>query len=95
MMHHHLRESVRNACGKAISPNTGLIESRTVRTSHHIRSSEYGIDVGKKVKVRKEHIIVDTLGLTMPVKVHATNIHDSVVAVETIKQLRYYFQDSR
>lgn len=29
---HHLRESVRKAFGKAISP----IDSRTVRTSHHI-----------------------------------------------------------
>ena len=29
---HHLRESVRKAFGKAISP----IDSKTVRTSHHI-----------------------------------------------------------
>jgi transposase len=28
-MMHHLRESVRNACGKAISSNTGLIDYRT------------------------------------------------------------------
>jgi hypothetical protein len=90
-MMHHLRESVCKSCGKAISSNTGLIDSRTVRTSHHIRSSEYGIDGGKNVKGRKEHIIVDTLGLPMSFKVHAANIHDIVVAVEPIKQLRYIF----
>ena len=54
-------------------------------------SSEYGIDGGKKVKGRKEHIIVDTPGLPMAVKVHAANIHDSVGAVQPIKQLQYIF----
>lgn len=88
---HHLRDSVRKAFGRAMSPSIGLIDSRSVRTSHHIDSSEYGIDGGKKVKGRKEHIIVDTLGLPMAVKVHAANIHDSVGAVQPIKQLRYLF----
>ena len=88
---HHLRDSVRKAFGRAMSPSIGLIDSRSVRTSHHIDSSEYGIDGGKKVKGRKEHIIVDTLGLPMAVKVHAANIHDSVGAVQPIKQLQYIF----
>ena len=88
---HHLRDSVRKAFGRAMSPSIGLIDSRSVRTSHHIGSSEYGIDGGKKVKGRKEHIIVDTLGLPMAVKVHAANIHDSIGAVQPIKQLQYIF----
>lgn len=88
---HHLRDAVRQAFGKSISPSIGLIDSRSVRTSHHIDSSEYGIDGGKKVKGRKEHIIVDTLGLPMAVNVHVANIHDSVGAVEPIKQLRWIF----
>lgn len=88
---YHLRESVRKAFGKAVNPSIGLIDSKSVRTSHHIDSSEYGIDGGKKVKDRKEHIIVDTLGLPMTVKVHAANIHDSVGAIEPIKQLLYIF----
>ena len=88
---HHLRDVVRKSCGKVISPSVCLIDSRSVSTSHHIDSSEYGIDGGKKVKGRKEHIIVDTLGLPMVAKVHAANIHDSVGAVTTIKQLRYSF----
>lgn len=77
--------------GKSISPSIGLIDSRSVRTSHHVASHERGIDGGKKVKGRKEHIIVDTLGLPMAAKVHAANIHDSVGAVKPIKQLRYIF----
>ena len=88
---HHLRAIVRKACGKSTSPSIGIIDSRSVRTSHHVDSSEYGIDGGKKIKGRKEHIVVDTLGLPMSVKVHAANIHDSVGAVSTIEQLRFLY----
>lgn len=55
---HHLRDSVREACGKAISPSIGLIDSRSVKTSHHIDSSEYGIDGGKKVKGRNILLLI-------------------------------------
>ena len=70
---HHLRDTVRKVSGKSISPSIGLIDSRSVRTSHHVASYERGIDGGKKVKGRKEHIIVGTLGLPMAAKVHAAN----------------------
>ena len=33
--------------------------------------------VGKKVKGRKRHIVVDTLGCLLAVVVHAANIHDT------------------
>ena len=90
-MMHHLRDTVRKACGKEISPSVGLIDSRSVRTFHHIDSSEYGIDGGNRVKGRMEHIVVDTLRLPMAVKIHAANIHDSVGAVDSITQLRFVF----
>lgn len=38
---HHLRDTVRQACGKQTSPSVGLIDSRSVRTSHHIDSIKY------------------------------------------------------
>ena len=88
---HHLLESVRKAFGKAISTGIGLIGSGSVRTSHHIDSRKYGMDGGKKVKGRKEHIFVNTLGLPMAATVHTANIHDRIGAVEPIKQLRYSF----
>ncbi|MDR0941151.1 MAG: IS5 family transposase [Bacteroidales bacterium] len=88
---HHLRDVVRKDCGKATSPSVGLIDSRSVRTSHHIDSSEYGIDGNKKVKGRKQHIVVDTLGLPMAVTVHAANIYDSIGAEKPIEQLRYLY----
>lgn len=88
---HHLRQVVRKTKGRDSSPSIGIIDSRSVRTSHHVDRAEYGIDGGKKVKGRKEHIIVDSLGLPMAARVHAANIHDSVGAVDTIKLLQYNF----
>ena len=35
-----------------------------------------GFDAGKKVKGRKRHILVDTLGLLLNVAVHAASIQD-------------------
>ena len=54
----------------------GIIDSRSVKTSHHV-DSDRGIDGNKKIKGRKEHIVVDTLGLPMAVAVHEANLHDS------------------
>jgi len=38
--------------------------------------------VGKKVKGRKRHIVTDTMGNLLKVKVRAANIHDTVAGGE-------------
>ena len=68
----------------------GIIDSRSVRTSHHT-DGQRGIDGNKKIKGRKEHIVVDTLGLPMSVRVHPANVHDSVGAEEVFESMRYKF----
>ena len=50
-----------------------------------------GIDGGKKIKGRKRHIIVDTLGLLIAVVVHAANEHDSKSAHKVIISLKERF----
>ena len=40
-------------------------------------AEESGFDGGKKVKGRKHHIVVDTIGCVLVALVHAANIHDS------------------
>lgn len=35
-----------------------------------------GFDAGKKMKGRRRHILVDTLGLTLKVEVHSADIQD-------------------
>ena len=54
-----LRGIVRRLSGRAKSPSLRIIDSRSVRTSHHI-DDQKGIDWNKKIKGRKKHIVVDT-----------------------------------
>jgi transposase len=50
-----------------------------------------GYDAGKRVKGRKRHIVVDTLGLLLGVMVHPANVQDSNGALPVIElALRRY-----
>ena len=42
---------------------------------------------GKKIKGRKRHIVTDTAGHLLGVKVHAANIHDTVSGCEVIRKV--------
>ncbi len=81
---------VRRIIGREESPSMGIIDSRSVKTSHHV-DSDRGIDGNKKIKGRKEHIVVDTLGIPMAVAVHEANPHDSKGAPKVIEKLEYKF----
>lgn len=66
-----------------------------------LASDEIGIDGGKKVKGRKRHIVVDTLGNLLHVQVHAANVHDTKGApsllartLEKWPQLRAFSADA-
>jgi transposase len=50
-----------------------------------------GYDAGKKVKGRKRHILVDTLGLLLSVTVHPADIQDRDGAYEVLRQARRLF----
>lgn len=68
----------------------GIIDSRNVKTSHHVDSVR-GLDGNKKIKGRKQHIIVDSQGYLMSVAVHEANVHDSKGAPKVIERLSYKF----
>ena len=57
------------------APCYGIIDSPSVKTQY--RSEERGIDGGKRVKGRKQHIVVDILDHLRHVQVHAANLHDT------------------
>lgn len=85
-----LREMVREKLGRNKEPSLGIIDSKSVKTSHHT-DAERGIDGNKKVKGRKIHLIVDILGLPIKIIVHKANIHDSKGALLVFMALLYQF----
>lgn len=85
-----LRSEIRIMAGRKESPSLCIIDSRSVKTSHHV-DPERGLDGNKKIKGRKQHIIVDTQGNLMAIAVHEANVHDSKGAPEVIEKLSYKF----
>ncbi|WP_218147883.1 transposase [Nitrosomonas sp. Nm166] len=64
--------------GKEPMPSFGIIDSQSVKTVSY--SDCRGFDGGRKIKGRKRHIVVDTLGHLIQVVVHAANTHDTKAA---------------
>lgn len=85
-----LHRMVRKLMRREEIPSLGIIDSRSVKSSHHV-DTDRGIDGNKKIKGSKEHIVVDTLGLPMTVVVHVANVHDSVGADGVIDKMKGCF----
>ena len=73
-IHDTLRAEVREQEGRHKHPTAGCLDSQSVKTVQI--SGERGFDNGKKVKGRKRHILVDTMGLLMVVVVTAASVSD-------------------
>jgi len=52
-----------------------IIDSQSVKTGPDARG-DTGFDAGKKIKGRKRHILVDTLGMILKTEVHSAGIQD-------------------
>jgi len=66
-----LRKKERKRQGRKADPSAGSIDSQSVKSG--IQGQYTGIDGGKKIKGRKRHIFVDTLGLILAVIVTPAN----------------------
>jgi putative transposase len=71
-----LRQLERRRLGRQPEPSAGSVDSQSTKTA--TRSSEVGFDGGKKIKGRKRHLLVDTLGLILAVVVTSASADDRV-----------------
>jgi len=71
-----IRRMLRKKNGRNEEPSAGIIDSQSVKGTAE-SAEESGFDGGKKVKGRKHHIVIDTIGCVLVDIVHAANIHDS------------------
>src|SRR5262249_51522141 len=81
-----LRQHVRVKEGREPTPSMISLDSQSARTGPG-GAEEVGTDGGKKVKGRKRHIAVDTMGLLLAVVGTAANVADGRAAPRLLEQV--------
>ena len=87
MIHHALHEQTRCDIGKASSATVAIIDSQSVKTTK--LANNRGFDTHKKVKDRKRHIVTDTIGIPLEVKVTDANVSNNQVAIDLLDAKPY------
>jgi len=81
----------RRALGRKSTPTAAIIDSQSAPTTES--GGPRGFDAGKRIRGRKRHIVTDTNGLLLAVRVHEANIQDVHGAVTLLEHLRIKFPE--
>ncbi len=73
--HEALRKATRKKAGRHPDPSAAVLDSQSVKTTAE-GARFRGFDGNKKVKGRKRHVLVDTLGLLLSVYTTPANVGD-------------------
>jgi len=84
-----LRTLVRRAAGKRSRPTAASLDSQSVKSANHC--GDVGYDAAKRIKGRKRHLLVDTLGLVLGVAVTAASVTERAGAQVVLGRVLTWF----